>query len=60
MTAGSSKTTEQRKKEEDKLKMEQLDAKRKEEAEDKAKAECATAKQMGGQVEEEERGFGRS
>jgi len=40
---GSSKTATQRKKEEAKLKMEQLDVKRRKDADDKAKVECITA-----------------
>lgn len=60
LIAGSSKFITQRKKEEAKLRMEQLATKKRKETEDKAKAEHAAVKQMGGKVEEEEHGSGRS
>lgn len=60
MTTRSSKSAAQRTKEEAKLKMKQLVVKKKKEAEDKAKAEHAAVKQVGGQAEEEECGFDQS
>jgi len=60
LSTGSSKSAVKQKKEEARIKMQQLDERRKKEVEEKAKAECATKKLTEEEEEEEEHDSDRS